>query len=181
MFYQLDVVRDKDLWKVTLRRVGDPDKTVSEGIAADLVQATGAAIAQLTSALDLSPLPYNEGSGQGATLAQEVTSELLQDRIADARGLIEKAPPDVRTDPRVRLQSAAVDFYQQTIDKYGTVTSPPYKWSLGQEAESALFKLRHLQVGKVAPEIDGEDIDGKRLKLSDYRGKVVVLSFWGHW
>ena len=34
---------------------------------------------------------------------------------------------------------------------------------------------------RLAPEIQGEDIDGKRFKLSDYRGKVVVLDFWGHW
>jgi hypothetical protein len=36
-------------------------------------------------------------------------------------------------------------------------------------------------VGKVAPEIVGRDVDGKRFKLSDYRGKVVLLDFWGHW
>lgn len=36
-------------------------------------------------------------------------------------------------------------------------------------------------IGKAAPEIDGEDIDGQRFKLSDYRGKVVLLDFWGHW
>ena len=36
-------------------------------------------------------------------------------------------------------------------------------------------------IGNVAPDIVGEDIDGKRMKLSDYRGKVVVLDFWGHW
>ncbi len=38
-----------------------------------------------------------------------------------------------------------------------------------------------LDVGQVAPEIDAEDLDGKRFKLSDYRGKVVVLDFWGNW
>jgi hypothetical protein len=37
------------------------------------------------------------------------------------------------------------------------------------------------EVGAVAPEIEGEDLDGHRFKLSDYRGKVVVLDFWGHW
>lgn len=41
--------------------------------------------------------------------------------------------------------------------------------------------MPHLAVGRVAPEIDGEDVDGKPLKLSDYRGKVVLLDFWGHW
>jgi hypothetical protein len=38
-----------------------------------------------------------------------------------------------------------------------------------------------LKVGNVAPDIEGEDVDGKKFKLSDYRGKVVVLDFWGHW
>lgn len=38
-----------------------------------------------------------------------------------------------------------------------------------------------LELGGVAPEIVGKDLDGKRLKLSDYRGKVVMLDFWGHW
>ena len=38
-----------------------------------------------------------------------------------------------------------------------------------------------LNVGDLAPEIDGEDVDGKKFKLSDYRGKVVVLSFWAMW
>jgi cytochrome oxidase Cu insertion factor (SCO1/SenC/PrrC family) len=36
-------------------------------------------------------------------------------------------------------------------------------------------------VGSVAPTIEGEDVDGARFQLSDYRGKVVVLDFWGDW
>lgn len=39
----------------------------------------------------------------------------------------------------------------------------------------------YLAVGQPAPEIAGVDIDGAPIKLSDYRGKVVVLDFWGHW
>ena len=38
-----------------------------------------------------------------------------------------------------------------------------------------------LASGKVAPEIIGKDVDGKEMKLSDYRGKIVVLDFWGDW
>jgi cytochrome oxidase Cu insertion factor (SCO1/SenC/PrrC family) len=37
------------------------------------------------------------------------------------------------------------------------------------------------RVGRLAPEIEGEDIDGVPFKLSDYRGKVVLIDFWGHW
>ena len=37
------------------------------------------------------------------------------------------------------------------------------------------------RVGQLAPEIAGEDLDGVPFRLSDYRGKVVLLDFWGHW
>jgi peroxiredoxin len=38
-----------------------------------------------------------------------------------------------------------------------------------------------LEIGKVAPDIEGVDLDQVPFKLSDYRGKVVVLDFWGDW
>jgi hypothetical protein len=44
-----------------------------------------------------------------------------------------------------------------------------------------VFEQEHLQIGQVAPDIAGNDVDGVAFKLSDYRGKVVVLDFWGFW
>jgi peroxiredoxin len=38
-----------------------------------------------------------------------------------------------------------------------------------------------LAVGKVAPEIEGEDQDGRRFRLSDYRGKVLLIDFWSEY
>lgn len=32
-----------------------------------------------------------------------------------------------------------------------------------------------------APELSGKSVDEKKLKLSDYRGKIVVLNVWGSW
>ena len=34
---------------------------------------------------------------------------------------------------------------------------------------------------KLAPNFTLKDIDGKPVKLSDYRGKVVLLNFWATW
>jgi thiol-disulfide isomerase/thioredoxin len=53
--------------------------------------------------------------------------------------------------------------------------------TLGETAEARLDEMHNLAVGKPAPEIVGLDFEGKPLKLSDYRGKVVVLVFWGTW
>jgi thiol-disulfide isomerase/thioredoxin len=33
----------------------------------------------------------------------------------------------------------------------------------------------------VAPDFNLKDIDGKPIKLSDYKGKVVLLNFWATW
>ena len=43
------------------------------------------------------------------------------------------------------------------------------------------FEKERLQIDMKAPDIAGEDMDGVSFKLSDYRGKVVVLDFWGFW
>lgn len=44
-----------------------------------------------------------------------------------------------------------------------------------------LFEAERLQIGMEVPDIVGEDVDGVAFKLSDYRGKVVVLDYWGFW
>ena len=50
--------------------------------------------------------------------------------------------------------------------------------TLAHEAER---EIENLAVGKLAPEIEGEDLAGVSFKLSDYLGKVVMLDFWGDW
>jgi thiol-disulfide isomerase/thioredoxin len=53
--------------------------------------------------------------------------------------------------------------------------------TLGEVAQARLDEIYNLTVGKPAPEIDGVGMNGKPLKLSDYRGRVVVVVFWGSW
>jgi peroxiredoxin len=43
---------------------------------------------------------------------------------------------------------------------------------------SAAFAAK---VGDTAPEFTRTDFSGKQLKLSDYRGKIVLLNFWASW
>jgi peroxiredoxin len=38
-----------------------------------------------------------------------------------------------------------------------------------------------LELGDAIPEVSGKDLDNIKFKLSDYRGKVVMLDFWGDW
>jgi hypothetical protein len=53
--------------------------------------------------------------------------------------------------------------------------------SLVDRIDGLLFAAEKLRIGLVAPDIAGTDLDGVEFKLSDYRGKVVVVDFWGDW
>ncbi len=85
------------------------------------------------------------------------------------------------------LAAQAEQAFESVVHDYGdcpnlrTVGVRPPASTLGGEAEPELFELRHLSIGRAAPEIQGEDLDGGGLKLSDYRGKVVLLVFWASW
>jgi hypothetical protein len=53
--------------------------------------------------------------------------------------------------------------------------------NLARRVDGVLFEAENLQIGHVAPDIVAKDLDGVEFRLSDYRGKVVMLDFWGHW
>ena len=48
----------------------------------------------------------------------------------------------------------------------------------GEAAKRYLFDLDHMLVGKTPPDLIGTDVTGREVKLSDYRGKVVIVDFW---
>ncbi|MBN9517240.1 redoxin domain-containing protein [bacterium] len=69
--------------------------------------------------------------------------------------------------------------FELAAAKYGDVKLPDGD-TVAERAKAELFDLRNLRVGKQAPDIEGVDQDGRRFKLSDYRGKAVLLDFWSY-
>jgi hypothetical protein len=70
--------------------------------------------------------------------------------------------------------------FERLSKEFGAVETMR-KSTYGAVAEQNLFELDHLQVGMVAPDFEAVDENGKPFKLSDYRGKVVIVDFWGFW
>jgi thiol-disulfide isomerase/thioredoxin len=55
------------------------------------------------------------------------------------------------------------------------------KETLGTLADGHLHEIRDLAIGKPAPDMKGVDLEGKPVRLSDLKGRVVVLDVWATW
>jgi thiol-disulfide isomerase/thioredoxin len=91
----------------------------------------------------------------------------------------ERAEQLGKLDP-VTLREDAEQLLERVVRDYGDVLDPVAFRPLGQQAEAALLGLRNPAIGHTAPQIAGDDVEGKSMKLSDYRGKVVLLNFGCH-
>jgi hypothetical protein len=98
------------------------------------------------------------------TLAQE-----LKRRLEVTPTMSDATASQLRTECEKLLRRASEQFGDVKLAAGGTV---------GDKAQLELDDILHLAVGKVAPDIEGQDQDGNKFKLSDYRGKVVLLDFW---
>jgi len=83
----------------------------------------------------------------------------------------------LRRQDRGGVIKEAEALYEQAIEKYSDVKLP-YEGTVSETAARELYEIRYLSVGKEAPDIEGVDQEGQQFKLSDYRGKVVLLYFW---
>jgi len=91
-----------------------------------------------------------------------------------------------KQDPK-SLEAEAARLHERLITEFPIVenndsSTKPMPLVLGKAAihlsdvaKVHLDDLKRLSVGKTAPEIDGVDLEGKPMKLTDYRGRIVVL------
>jgi thiol-disulfide isomerase/thioredoxin len=90
-----------------------------------------------------------------------------------------------RTDRQSQVcLTSAKEWFTRVVEDYAGVVSTDGNFRLADMAKAELTRitnLPNLKVGKVAPEITGVDLDGSPLKLSTYRGNVVVICFWATW
>jgi thiol-disulfide isomerase/thioredoxin len=79
-----------------------------------------------------------------------------------------------------QMETEALAMLEELLAKHADVKLNP-QLTIGDIARGTIFEIKNLSVGKTAPDIVGEDLAGVKFKLSDYRGKVVMLSFWATW
>jgi hypothetical protein len=94
----------------------------------------------------------------------------VQARALFARASLTFTRPDAAAEQLLAARDDLAKVAKLTKDK-----------ALAARAEGMAAADRGLAIGSAAPEIAGFDLDGTPFRLSDYRGKVVVLDFWGDW
>lgn len=164
-----------------LARCAGPLATLGDTSAAELRDEALDALVK-HHADDAALLAFLERFGRGNALAIGVKpSEKFLDRLASATK--DPASSSVCRAARALAQFEAIDSLgRERIGEMRAalarvrVDLPGTRWA--RRADAALFHWEHLRVLSVAPELTGVDDAGKRVKLRELRGRVVVLDFW---
>jgi hypothetical protein len=128
---------------------------------------------------------YSRGSEAVAAQLRDVRDRSTN-RVVKAAATFELAQvlQDARMRPKVPGENLTGDSPMdpaQARELFLQVRDEFKDTKYAARAAGFLFELDHLQVGMVAPDFEATDQDGTKFKLSDYRGKVVLLDFWGFW
>lgn len=110
------------------------------------------------------------------------TNTHAEDRCAATHALatvLFNASENLTTPEAKADREEAKRLFMEVVANYVNVTIQGFKPA--DQSAAVLYEMENLAVGCVAPEIEGKDAEGKPLKLSEYRGKNVLLVFWGSW
>ncbi len=104
------------------------------------------------------------------------------DRKAQASALFCQATTLLARNNRLRLTASQREQNRQKVLQNLHAIQERYAdLDVAQQIAGFVYEAEHLQIGMPAPEIVGTDVDGREVRLSQFRGQVVLLDFWGFW
>jgi peroxiredoxin len=89
-------------------------------------------------------------------------------------------PHSYVTEYLLLFYSAMMDF-DSTKKVYNALTPALKQNTTGKRLGEQIKSIDATTAGNTAPDFNTTDVDGKALSLSDFKGKFVLLDFWGSW
>lgn len=70
----------------------------------------------------------------------------------------------------------------EKVEEYYGILTPEVQRSIyGKKIKESIAIAKKTAVGVSAPEFSQKDVNGKTVKLSDFKGKYVLVDFWASW
>lgn len=111
--------------------------------------------------------------------ALEAESDSLSDAYASATLDFIKNHPDSYYSASLLSYQAGHTSYEDLKSLYDGLS--PEVQAQAKDVAKELSALESVMPGKPAPDLIGTNPDGKEIKLSDLKGKVVLVDFWATW
>lgn len=135
---------------------------------------------------------YGDLKKQGAT--EEVLNAKLDEleKLKDSMSPYQKKMRDkqfayIKKNPNSHISASQLRFFVSSTDLieleniYNQMDDDIKNSASGKELAVEIANLKSGSPGSMATDFSGQDINGKLLKLSDYRGQYVLLDFWASW
>ena len=148
---------------------------------------------KITLAVDYMPAinQFNITSAKGSDnmrVYKEFTNLLVRNRLWTPEKPFEQSLDSLLSANSSTLMSAfLVTYFEQDFEQYAPLYKKIRDGLIGKWPENEFVKhidsrvRTALVAGMEAPDIEMADRDGKTRRLSDLRGKVVLIDFWASW
>jgi peroxiredoxin len=123
-------------------------------------------------------------SGKGSDSLMKIFMPRFQKNSRDLSGAILKFVNEHKTSISAFYVAASLDQekYEEKLVAYAAAIQGAFKDNPDVQRFLKQMEIaRPVSVGHKAPEFIAQSINGKQIKLADYRGKYVMLNFWASW
>ena len=130
---------------------------------------------------------YQDATQKGDTVAlkhlEKINAEFGKHRMNKTSGYVRSNPESFVSLHFISQYSRSTGAYLDSAQVWFRALAPALQFSeTGKKVSSNIaYAMKGQLMGKPAGDFEMAPPDGKMVKLSDYRGKYVLLDFWASW
>lgn len=127
----------------------------------------------------LPPEKQKQDSIRNKFVAREMG--LLTDRFRIGISFANKYPDSYLSVICLSNAAATPELAREVETAYTKLSEKNKRTPLGKDIPKLLASSSRIQIGNQSPDFEQKNAEGKSVKLSDFRGKYVLIDFWASW